>query len=330
MPTLERSELLDTIIHAVEASGWNVIHEVGISDRPFRLRAYKDSEVRRLRIYIWNISHGGATRAANEYRIQVHVPKFEPEPGWQVLILGWWEDGQVFGGWDYRMHTATLGKSPSLQIKLEALTGAAINGLAPSERDNREIAIAFTPELFMEYANHAAEYHSFGESHADLQLLQTITSNQAQLQNDEIIDQVTQPRRRALQTITRALRDQGFNKRVLTAYSHRCAFCDVQLNLIQAAHIVPVSYETSTDETRNGIALCGLHHTAYDKSLITFNEAYGVVSSAEKIQTLQQIGRAGGLQRFSNALRPVINVPPDLRDRPHVAYVTRANRLRGW
>lgn len=330
MTTIPRNELLERIIEAVEISGWNVIRE-RISDRPFKLQVYNQNEVRRLRIYIWNISHGGgAARPAHEYRIQVHVPRFEPEEGWQVLILGWWEDGQVFAGFDYRKHSGNLGKSASLQIRQEALESAAINGFAPSDKGNQEIAIAFRPEFFVDYANNVVAFHSFGRSQPDLAILQSVAINQAQLQNDEIINQVSGPRRREFQTIARALRDRGFSNRVLTAYSYRCAFCDIQLNLIDAAHIIPVSHENSTDETRNGVALCGLHHKAYDKGIITFNERYQIISSENKMQILRGANRSGEEQRFIRDLRPVINVPPENRDRPHITYVTRANRLRGW
>jgi putative restriction endonuclease len=330
MTTITRPELLERIIEAVERSGWNVIYD-RIGDRPFKLQIHNQNEVRRLRIYIWNISHGGgARRPADEYRIQVHVPRFEPEDGWQVLILGWWEDGQVFAGFDYRKHSGNLGKSASLQIKLEALEAAAINGFAPSDKGNQEIAIAFKPEYFVDYANHTVQFHSFGQSRPDLAILQSVAANQEQLQNNDLLNQVSNQRRRALQTISRALRDRSFSNRILTAYTFRCAFCNIQLNLIDAAHIVPVSHENSTDETRNGIALCGLHHKAYDNALVTFNENYQIVTSENRLAILKQIDRAGEEERFIHDLRPVINVPPASRDRPHITYVIRANRIRGW
>lgn len=331
MTTLTRRELLERIIEAVNASGWNVLYEAGISDHPFKLRIYKENQLQRLRIYIWNVSHGGGrSRPLNEYRIQVHVPRFEPEESWQVLILGWWEDGNVFAGFDFRKHEGDLGRSASLQIKLEALELAAINGIAPSDKGNREIAIAFKPELFVEYANHVTSFHSFGESRQDFQVFETITTYQAQLQNDEIINQVSRPRQRAFQIVSRSLRDHSFTSRVLNAYNYRCAFCNVQLNLIEAAHIIPVNIETSTDETRNGIALCSLHHKAYDISLATFNERYQILINDNKIENLRRINRDGEIQRFRHELRPIINVPPANRDRPHVIYVARANRIRGW
>ncbi len=92
------------------------------------------------------------------------------------------------------------------------------------------------------------------------------------MQNPKLVNNVSAPRRRAFQLVSRALRDYSFSGRVLGAYGHRCAFCDIQLGLVEAAHIVPVSHEASTDDTHNGVSLCALHHKAYDAALVTFNE----------------------------------------------------------
>lgn len=331
MANLLKKQLLEAILRAIDLSGWSVLYDAAMQTHPFKIRIHRGDQFRRLKIYIWNVSHGGGyRRPTDEYRIQVKVPYFEPEQGWQVLILGWWDEGQVFAGFDYRKHSGEIGFSSSFQIKLDALEKAAINGFAPSDKGNKEIAVAFRPDLLVEYANHVNDFHSLGESRRDLEILELIASSQEDLQNNEIVQQVSRRRLTAFQTVRRALRDHSFKTRVLTAYDHRCAFCDVQLNLIDAAHIVPVSHEQSTDETRNGIALCTLHHKAYDAALVTFNERYQIVSSNAKIEQLRQIRRDGGWTKFSSDLRPVINVPPENRDRPLVLYVNEANRIRGW
>lgn len=45
-----------------------------------------------------------------------------------MLILGWWEDGGVFAGFDYRHHAGHVAWSASFQIRLEALEQSHING----------------------------------------------------------------------------------------------------------------------------------------------------------------------------------------------------------
>lgn len=308
------------------------MYDPDISDHPFKLKIYNQETLLKVKIYIWNITQGGYPRSALEYRIQVKLNRgggiFEPEAGWILLILGWWEDGQVFAGFDYRMHQGRVAWSASFQIRLEALENASINGFSPYDKGNGEIAVAFRPEYFIEYATHVTAFHSFGESRPDYDILEAISTHQ--IVNDQDLERVPPQRRTALRTIRQSLRDHSFSNRVLTAYGNRCAFCDVQLKLIEAAHILPVSYDGSTDETCNGIALCALHHKAYDKTLLTFNQRYQIIHNEEKMMLLRQIGHDGGMDRFLRDLKRLINVPPDGRDRPFIQYVIDANRMRGW
>ena len=60
--------------------------------------------------------------------------------------------------------------------------------------------------------------------------------------------------------------------------------CGIQLELIEAAHIVPHSHEKGTDEIENGICLCSLHHSAYDKSIIYFDENFKIKLNEKKIR----------------------------------------------
>ena len=98
----------------------------------------------------------------------------------------------------------------------------------------------------------------------------------------------------------------------MRAYNYRCAFCSIQLKLVDAAHIVPVGIDTSTDETSNGIALSPIHHRAYDKGLITFNQKYQIIINEQEIIKLKEINLHGGLDKFRKGLRPIIDVPPSI------------------
>jgi putative restriction endonuclease len=108
--------------------------------------------------------------------------------------------------------------------------------------------------------------------------------------DNEINSAVAKPRRYAV-TTRRALRDILFRKCVLEAYSHRCAMCGVQLDLLDAAHIIPVEHPDGTDETSNGVALCALHHRAYDRGLITFDEKYRIRVSKMQIDEMPSAAR---------------------------------------
>lgn len=329
----KKNELLEIVSQSIRECNWNVLYIGDVREHPFLLRVYRnDSEKGYLvRVYIWNLTHGGGPRRPqDEYRIQITgVKKFVRGQDEKTLILGWWEPGQVFAGFDFTKHSSTLGHSPSIQIREEALRKAYINGIAASDKGNGEIAVAFRPDLFIHYLENLEAIHNFGESLSDYKILEEVLEKPGQV-NDLTIEKVSAARRVTISTINRKLRDASFKLRVLTAYGFECAFCGIQLKLVDAAHIVPVSHPDSSDDTSNGISLCALHHRAFDKSLVTFDEEYRVISSRRELEKPRKQGHDKEMPRFINDLRPIIKLPPALKDRPHVDFIRQANKIRGW
>lgn len=323
-----KPDLLYLVSQAVNESGWNIIY---LNDEhPFRVKIFSEAESYLVKIIIYNITHGGGRmRAANEYRIQIKEPTLTHETGYKTLILGYYEALQVFAGWDISKHLGSPGYSASFQIREENLEKSAISGFSPCDKGNGEIAVAFKPEFFAEYVRNLESLHEFGESARDFAILAEVTDNEI-VPNTEMIAAVSPPRRKTFQSISKKQRDSSFRGRVLRAYNYRCAFSGIQLKMVDAAHIVPVSFDTSTDETCNGIALSTIHHKAYDRGLVTFNEAYKIIYNADEAKKLNDRNLHGGLDKFIGELRPIIDVPPAMTDRPNVHYVSTANRLRGW
>lgn len=325
-----KHDLLELIIQSIRDDGWNILYLSDPKYHPFRLKIYQGSKSYNIRIYVWNLTHGGGTRRpADEYRIQITgVDKFEQGDNERTLILGWWREGEVFAGFDFNKHIGKLGFSPSIQIREEALRKAHVKGIAPWIKDNEEIAISFRPDFLVEYLENIFELHSFGVSSKDYSVLEHITENPDEV-NDSEISEITQERQTAVISVKKKIRDNSFKSRVLTSYSNRCAFCGIQLKLIDAAHIVPVQHD-GTDETSNGISLCALHHRAFDRNLITFNQDYQILHNEKQFVKLKEIGLDGGADKFINDLRAVIHLPPTISDRPHVDYIKLANEIRGW
>ena len=323
-------DLLNRVVNALEDDGWNVLYLHDTSYHPFLLRIYKNNERHDLRIYIWNLTHGGGqARREDEYRIQITgVDQFTSSDNEKVLILGWWEQGGVFAGFDYNFHTLPLGSSPSMQIREVALRSGYVHGMGTWERDNNEIAIAIRPEFLSEYIINMNDLHSFGESKKDLEILNNVIGIDDE-KNQSKIDEVTLKRRTVLQSVWKKVRDTSFKDRVLVAYSNQCSFCGLQLKLIDAAHIVPVEKD-GNDMTSNGIALCALHHRAYDRKLLGFNTDYQILISQDKMDGLAKMGLDGERTRFEKNLRSILHLPPTISDRPHVDFITEANRIRGW
>jgi putative restriction endonuclease len=243
-------------------------------------------------------------------------------------VLGWWVEAEVFAGFDVRKHRGNLGRSPSFQVRKECLQQAALNGFYPCAKENQEIAIAFRPDFLVEYVRNLEALHDFGQSPSDLAVLDSVATNpEVNTEDIQISDNV---RKTTVVTVSKKLRAVNFRKRVLTAYTFRCAICGLQLRLVDAAHIVPVTHEHSTDETRNGLALCALHHRAYDQALITVWDDYSVKLNENRVLELSQAREDSGLDAFSQGLRPIILLPAALSDRPHTEYIRIANQVRNW
>lgn len=70
---------------------------------------------------------------------------------------------------------------------------------------------------------------------------------------------------------------QQFRAQVMYAYSAICSVCRLnQYTLIDAAHITPFKESTSVAHVSNGLALCKLHHAAYDQNLLGISQDYQI------------------------------------------------------
>lgn len=79
---------------------------------------------------------------------------------------------------------------------------------------------------------------------------------------------VDERRRYATRELQVRLHQRSFRERVLHAYRSQCALCRLRhQELLDAAHIVPDS-EAGPPSVPNGLALCKLHHAAFDKMFV--------------------------------------------------------------
>jgi putative restriction endonuclease len=71
------------------------------------------------------------------------------------------------------------------------------------------------------------------------------------------------------------LHQHSFREKVLDAYHSQCALCRLRhIELLDAAHIIPDNEPDSTATVDNGIALCKLHHAAFDSFFIGISPDY--------------------------------------------------------
>jgi len=93
------------------------------------------------------------------------------------------------------------------------------------------------------------------------------------------------------------LRNRGFRAAVLEVYSCRCALCGLKINSpdakrweVEAAHIIPYSSD-GKDDIWNGIALCRLHHWAFDVGWFTLDKNFKIRTSSMVQNMSNDIGR---------------------------------------
>ena len=104
------------------------------------------------------------------------------------------------------------------------------------------------------------------------------------------------------------LRGRGFRRAVLEAYDYKCSVCGIQINSpnslvweVEAAHIVPHSY-SGKDNILNGLALCRLHHWAFDVGWFTIKDNFQVKVSSKIHSLPAEYGKIGKHDVFRSLL----------------------------
>lgn len=70
-------------------------------------------------------------------------------------------------------------------------------------------------------------------------------------------------------TVRTRVHQRFFSERVIEAYRSQCAFCRLRhRELLDAAHIIPDPEEAGEPVVTNGLALCKLHHVAFDSFML--------------------------------------------------------------
>lgn len=86
----------------------------------------------------------------------------------------------------------------------------------------------------------------------------------------ELAAESKEPRRQYITAaVQRRLHQRSFRERVLRAYREQCALCRLRhRELLDASHITPDSEPGGEPRVSNGLALCKIHHTAFDRHFL--------------------------------------------------------------
>lgn len=78
-------------------------------------------------------------------------------------------------------------------------------------------------------------------------------------------------------SVKRRLHQRGFREKVIAAYQSQCAFCQLKhAELLDAAHIIPDKDDKGVPSVNNGLALCKIHHAAFDQHIIGVSPDYQI------------------------------------------------------
>lgn len=81
----------------------------------------------------------------------------------------------------------------------------------------------------------------------------------------------------ATREVRARLHQRTFRERVIKAYREQCSLCRLRhTELLDAAHIIPDIDPQGEPVVRNGIALCKLHHAAFDRFVLGITPDYNV------------------------------------------------------
>lgn len=133
-------------------------------------------------------------------------------------------------------------------------------------------------------------------------------------------DRAAEARRAYVTRVTLArLHQAAFRERVLRAYHRCCAICRLKhAELLEAAHILPDGDPRGEPIVSNGIALCTLHHTAFDRHIVGVRPDLVIEVRRDILEEVDGPMLKHGLQEIAG-LR--LSVPRAERDQPDRTFL---------
>lgn len=166
----------------------------------------------------------------------------------------------------------------------------AYRGTDPQHRDNRGLRRAMLERVPLVYfhsvdrGQYVAAYPVFVVDDDPAALFFSMQVDDlgaalaARKSDHAIAEDESEPRRAYVtSTFRRRLHQVAFRERVIRAYRESCALCRLHHpSLLDAAHITPDSDPEGEPLVSNGLALCKLHHAAFDSFFFAVKPDYTI------------------------------------------------------
>jgi putative restriction endonuclease len=163
-------------------------------------------------------------------------------------------------------------------IGLDGLIRYRYRGTDPKHSNNAGLRAAMERRTPLVYFYGVAEgrylpaYPVFivGDDPADLAFRVAVDDRQIGEADEAPAGTLAEARRSYVTRLTvQRVHQATFRQRVLRAYQERCAICRLKhLELLDAAHILPDGHPRGEPIVPNGLALCRLHHGAFDANIL--------------------------------------------------------------
>jgi putative restriction endonuclease len=151
------------------------------------------------------------------------------------------------------------------------------------------------------------------EEPAQDQFVLALTNDQRSVRPNSPVEESF--RRYLIAETKRRLHQPVFASQVMLAYETRCAVCRIgHRELLDAAHIIPDSDPRGLPIVRNGMALCKIHHAAYDRNILGIRPDYVIEVHHRLLDEIDGPMLRHGLQ--DHHARPLMQLPRRRADLP--------------
>jgi putative restriction endonuclease len=196
-----------------------------------------------------------------------------------VVQPGIWKPARLAGALTIRTTYTAPNQMPPYadDIAPGGLVKYAYRGTDPQHSDNRALRVAMQDQLPLAYfigvapAVYLPQFPVYIVDERPSEHAFLVAVDEAQrLIDAKLVDALTPDRCSYVERLIRTrLHQPVFRARVLQAYQTRCAMCRLRhADLLDAAHIIRDADEGGLPVVPNGLALCKIHHAAYDRNII--------------------------------------------------------------
>lgn len=206
-------------------------------------------------------------------------------------------------------------------------------GTDPQHHENKGLRLAMETQTPLIYfrgivpGQYFAEWPVFVVGDDPARLSFTVAADERHVLDLPPSQQVETDVRRAYVTslTRRRLHQAGFRQRVIEAYQRMCAICRLKhAELLDAAHILPDVHPKGEPVVTNGIAMCKLHHAAFDQNIMGIRPDLVIEISTSVLAEIDGPMLVHGLQGFHGA---GLQIPRNSAQRPDAVFLEERYEL---